>query len=353
MFWPIAAAALLVAVLITLRPLLRGPSAWKPVALALIFALPALGMWMYRDIVGTPQALDMHPIAPMAANDASDIDTMVEGLRSRLTETAADLDGWLLLSRTLKTMQRFPEALEAVETARKIAPDDPRVLVEVAEARIFVSTNGRIGDEEIVLLQRALELDPSSQKGLWLMGIASMQAGDPEAAIAYWESLMEQLEPGNEVAQSVQAQINEARLAMGEEVEADVGMEAVAEVPPPAAAAQDGLRVTVTAPDETKASLPIGGVLYVMIRSPGPAMGPPLGVRRIQDPVLPLDLTITDDDSMLKERLISSEAEVQVQARISRTGSPAAQPGDWQSAPQSVSLTAGNPIELTLDQEVQ
>lgn len=345
MFWPIAAAALLVAVLITLRPLLRGKSAWKPVALALIFALPVLGMWMYRDIVGTPQALDTHPIAPMAASDAADIDTMVEGLRSRLTETAADLDGWLLLSRTLKTMQRFPEALEVVETARKIAPDDPRVLVEVAEARVFVSTTGQIGDEEIVLLKRALELDPNSQKGLWLMGIASMQAGDPEAAIAYWETLMAQLEPGNEVAQSVQAQINEAK--------AEMGIEVVAQTPPPAAAGPEGLQVSITASDQAQGSIPIGGVLYVMIRAPGPAMGPPLGVRRIEDPVLPLDLTITDGDSMLKERLISSEKEVQVQARISRTGSPAAQAGDWQSAPQTVSLTAGQPIELTLDRQVQ
>ena len=61
-------------------------------------------------------------------------------------------------------------------------------------------------------------------------------------------------------------------------------------------------------------------------------MGPPLGVRRIIDPVLPLEITISDQDSMLEERQISSESEVQLQARISLTGSPAAGSGDWQSA---------------------
>ncbi|MDT8321405.1 MAG: hypothetical protein RQ826_12850 [Xanthomonadales bacterium] len=349
MFWPIAAAALLVAVFITLRPLMRGPSAWKPVALALLFALPALGIWMYRDLVGTPQALDAHPVAPMAVTDASDIDAMIDSLRGRLTETEADLDGWLLLSRTLKTMQRFPQALEAVETARKIAPDNPRVLVELAEARIFISRDGRIGDEEIALLQRALELDPHSQKGLWLMGIASLQAGDPETAIAYWESLMGQLEPGSEITQSVQAQINEAKAQIGVEV----GSVESPPAPTTPTAAAGGLQVSIAAAEEAAGSIPTGGVLYVMIRAPGPAMGPPLGVRRIEDPVLPLQLTITDNDSMLKERLISSEEEVQVQARISQSGSPAALPGDWQSSAQTVSLSAGTPVQLLLDQQVR
>lgn len=351
MFWPIAAAALLAGVFITLHPLMRGRTAWKPVALALIFALPALGLWMYRDVVGTPQALDAHPVAPMAATDASDIDAMVDSLRGRLTETAADLDGWLLLSRTLKTMQRFAQALEAVETARKIAPEDPRVLVELAEARIYVSADGRIGDAEVALLQQVLDRDPGSQKALWLMGIASAQAGNGEAAIAYWQSLLDQLEPGSEIAQSVQAQIDEAR--------AQAGIEAspAERVATPAAAdttAGGGLRVSIAAADdEVLSSIPTGGVLYVIIRAPGPAMGPPLGVRRIEDPVLPLQLTITDQDSMLQERLISSEEQVRVQARISQSGSPAALPGDWQSSAQPVSLSADTPIQLVLDQQVR
>jgi cytochrome c-type biogenesis protein CcmH len=90
-----------------------------------------------------------------------------------------------------------------------------------------------------------------------------------------------------------------------------------------------------------------------MIRSPGPAMGPPLGVRRIIDPALPLDLTISDKDSMMQERLISTESEVQLQARISLTGSPAASSGDWQSTPLTVALNSGETVELIIDQRVE
>ena len=49
------------------------------------------------------------------------------------------------------------------------------------------------------------------QKALWLMGIAATQAGEDEAAISYWETLVQQLEPDSGSAQSVQQQIGEAQ----------------------------------------------------------------------------------------------------------------------------------------------
>ena len=47
MFWTIAAAVLLAAALITLLPLLRDKSLWKPLALALVFILPAMLVLAY------------------------------------------------------------------------------------------------------------------------------------------------------------------------------------------------------------------------------------------------------------------------------------------------------------------
>ena len=184
------------------------------------------------------------------------------------------------------------------------------------------------------------------QKALWMMGIASSQRGSEAVAITYWEALLVQLEPASPVAQSVQSQIDQSRANMGMTVEET-----------PIAVEDDGswqgIRLTVTAGESAQSKIPAGGVLYVMIRSPGPAMGPPLGVRRIIDPVLPLDLTISDQDSMLEERQISSESEVQFQARISLTGSPAAGSGDWQSASLTVSLDSAEAVELVIDQRVE
>jgi len=382
MFWAIAAVALFAAAFVTFWPLLRGKSFWQPAALALLFLLPAGGLWIYSN-VGTPEAIDL-PVAqvgqhPGGAGGASaeDIDAMIDSLRSRLTRTPERLDGWVLLARTLKTLQRYPEAREALEVAHGIAPDDPLVMVELAEARVFTSADGRIDELSVAMLERAVELDPSQQKGMWLLGIASAQAGDDAFAVSYWESLLQQLEPGSTVAQSVQAQVNEARARMGMTVETPVeapvatASEAApavaAAVEPPAQSVGDagsaspdtvtadwsGTDVRVLASDAARAAIPAGAVLFVVVRSPGPAAGPPLGVRRIADPQFPIELTVSDRDSMMAQRPISLESEVQLQARVSLSGSPAARPGDWQSAAVNVALDAAGTVELRLDQRVE
>lgn len=369
MFWIIAAIALFVGALLTFLPLLRGKKTFlQPAGLAMIFVLPAGALWLYT-VVGTPEAIDIAPTPHAVAansNELGDIDTMIGDLRSRLTESEEHFDGWMLLARTLKTVQRYPEALEALQTALRIRPDDPQVMVELAEARIFVSQDGRIDDESIFLLERALELNPEQQKGLWLMGIASAQAGDFAFAISYWESLLEQLEPGSEVAQSVQNQINEAQARLGMEP-ATVPVAAAAPAPadpptvdeerpePPAVSdgAWQGTSVTVTAGADAQAAIPPNAVLFVIIRSAGMAAGPPLGVRRLTASDLPAEITLTDADSMIAARKISLESEIQLQARVSLSGSPAAASGDWQSAPLTVSLDSGEPVELVIDQQVE
>lgn len=370
MFWVIAAVALFVAAFVTFLPLLRGKTFWQPAALALIFLLPAAGLWIYTE-VGTPQAINLpatamaapHPGASSAAGDA-DIDAMVGSLRAKLTESPEDLDGWMLLARTLKTMQRYPEALDALQVAHRIAPENPAVMVELAEARVFVSNDGQIDADTIAMLQRAIELDPAQQKGLWLLGIAAAQAGDLEGAVSQWENLLAQVEPGSPVAQSLQTQINEANTRLGKPTAEAVAP--MAKAPPAEPVAQEtmlagetadggwrGTAVRIAASEAARNKIPTGAVLFVVIRSPGPAVGPPLGVRRVIDPVLPLDITISDQDSMLAERKISLESEVRLQARISMSGTPAAASGDWQSAPVTVSLGSAGTVELILDQQVE
>ena len=64
-------------------------------------------------------------------------------------------------------------------------------------------------------------------------------------------------------------------------------------------------------------------------------------------------VTIDDNDSMLQERPISSEAAIQLQARVSLNGSPAALPGDWQSDSKSVERATASLVVLEIDQQVE
>lgn len=380
MFWTFAAAALFAAALITLYPLLRAKSIWQPLALALVFLLPAGAAWMYTHI-GTPAAINLvakrAPAASAAASteahspDSQEMNSMIDGLRARLEENPDDLDGWMLLARTFRATQRFDESLGALERASQISPDNPFIIVDIVETQIYMTPDGKITPEMTETLKQVLAVQPDMQKALWLLGIASSQAGDNATAISYWESLLNQVEPGSNVANSLQSQINAAKAQMGVAVDQapattqpaaaeSAAAESVAAEPvaaEPVAVVDDGawqgIKVTVKADESSPSGIPAGGVLYVMIRSPGPAMGPPIGVRRIIGPSLPLEITVSDQDSMLPERQISAEAEVQLQARISLTGSPGAKPGDWQSIPVVVPLDSTKTVELVINQRVE
>jgi cytochrome c-type biogenesis protein CcmH len=67
--------------------------------------------------------------------------------------------------------------------------------------------------------------------------------------------------------------------------------------------------------------------LFILARDPA-APGPPLAAVRRAVGDLPLAVSITDNDAMMKGRGIGSVARVQVVARISKSGTPQAQPGD-------------------------
>jgi len=371
-FWILAAVALAIAALITFLPLFRQKTGWTPIALALVFLLPASALMLY-PYVGTPEALEQVAVPTQATHtsESTEMDAMVASLRARLTESPEHLDGWMLLSKTLKTMQRYPESLEALETAHRIAPENPYVAVELIEARIFTSGQGRIDNEMVAVLEAAVTRDPGQQKGLWLLGVASSQSGDDAKAIEYWQTLLQQLEPGGSIAFSVQEQITQASDRLGVEpgagngpeitqpevgtnlevTEPEVGIDPEVKEPE-VSTGPDGIKLVLSASDELQANMPSSAVLFVIIRSAGPAAGPPLGVRRISNPTLPLELTISDQDSMMAERQISSESELRFQARLSLSGAPNARSGDWQSAPVTVALKTAQAVQLVLDHRV-
>lgn len=357
-FWIIAAIVLFAGAVIALFPLLRVKTGWQPVALALAFALPAIGLWMYDsfgtpsgiDVIGTPTA--MQSADPHSGQQAMDMESALAALQSRLEQNPDDLEGWVLLARTFMASQRIDEAAGALEKAHQLAPDNAFVMTDLAEVRIFQTTDGVIPQSSVDLLESALQVSPDMQKALWLMGIAKMQAGDDMFALRYWESLIEQLQPGSEVHTMVAAQIVEAQARLGM-IPGEEASEPTTEQAPAEGDGWSGTRVVLDGVDGAKEALANGAVLFVTIRAPGPAMGPPLGVRRLVDPSFPLELTITDQDSMMAERPISSESEIQVQARVSLTGSPTTQPGDWRSAVKTTQLSSNGLVVLNIDQAVE
>ena len=78
---------------------------------------------------------------------------------------------------------------------------------------------------------------------------------------------------------------------------------------------------------------------------------PPIAVTRRRVSELPMAVELGDRESMVAGRDLSAFAEFELLARVSMSGQPSEQPGDWYG---SVIVKPGenNIIELSIDQEV-
>ncbi len=364
MFWLISLAIVIGTGLWVLWPLLQGNSRWKASGLVVLLILPLLVYWQYQW-VGSPRALQSNDTATKPGTDAS-LEDLVLSLQEKLTESAEDLEGWVLLGRSYKTLQDYPAAVDALETANRLVPNEPVVLVELVEARLFASGNPQITIEMVQQLQQAVAIQPDLQKGWWLLGLAAAQQGDDAQAITYWQRLLQGMDPGSSVAQSVQAQIADAQARIQANPDQpgsgqpnpeltsphQPGPDQASPDQPPAW--QSGTVQIELSPEAntTLNSLPATAALFLIARAPGQTSGPPLAVKRINQPSFPVQLKLGDADSMLPQRPVSGFATLQLQARLSITGDAMAGSGDWQSQVTTLATEQPENLNLIIDQQL-
>ena len=142
--------------------------------------------------------------APDASNiTQADFEAMTAKLAQRMAANPDDPVGWLMLGRAYKALERYPDAVQALQEANRRKPNEPEILVEYAEA--LALQHGRSLDgEPMRLLERALKIDPNNPKALTLAGAAAFEAKDYKRAIAYWERLLGQVPADSELAQALQ-----------------------------------------------------------------------------------------------------------------------------------------------------
>ena len=346
MFWLLSTPVIIAAALLVAWPLLRRESSMKPTGLVLIFLFPVLIVMLYQG-VGSPESLKFQP-QESAAMDG-DFDALTSTLRAKLEESPDNVEGWILLGRSYKSVKRYDEAVDALERAIELAPDNPLVKVEWVEARMFASGNPVMTPEMVATLQQAVDQDPGLQKGLWLLGIASVQEGDDVTALGYWQQLMSHVEPDSPVARTVSEQIGLAQQRLGISpggVDPSTLSDPVTNVPH----AREGLTIRV---EYTAAKVASGSVLFIIARTSGMESGPPLAVRRIDQPAFPIDLVLDDSHSMIPQRKLSAAKSVSITARLSLQGQPQAQAGDWQSETLNISTLNQQQILLQLNQKIE
>jgi cytochrome c-type biogenesis protein CcmH len=343
-FYAIAAAMIAVALAALLLPLvLQGRRTGRSrgvfvLVLAIALVLPLAAGWLYLEI-GTPVAIN--GVAPQAI--PLTMQQAVSQLRAHLTEKPDDLQAWTLLAQTSTLMHNTADARDAFDHILKLAPNNADAMVGWAEADAMLKSDHVIGDRAVALLKHAVQLQPDSQRGLWLLGTSEFQQGNYSGAAATWRLLEPQLEPGSEVAKAVAEQVSQADARAGGAPAEAASTHAVA-----ATTQQAALQVQVSLASDLKAKLAPGDTLFIYAR---PVSGPPmpLAVARLEASQLPAEVTLTDAMAMTPARTLSSVAQVFVGARISHGGQPIAQPGDLEGSAGIIDVTRKTPVEILIN----
>jgi cytochrome c-type biogenesis protein CcmH len=313
--------------------------------LALILALvtpPAvLGAYL---MIGTPQALQPAPVDNQAT-----LTEATQQLQESLARKPDDAKGWALLAQAYSALNQPQQALDALNHLLKLKPDDPDAMVAWVEATAETSPAHQIDDASRAKLQRALQIEPTHQRALWLLGISDFQRQQYADAAKQWKTLLPLLDPGSKVAAAVKQELADAEArARGGTQDAALAAADPASAPSAAASSAISLNVTVRLDPKLAAKVQPADTLFVFARAvDGPPM--PLAVARLKASDLPAKIALTDAMAMTPAMTLSKFSKVNVAARISKSGNAMPQSGDLESAPVEVSTDSHAPIALVID----
>jgi len=307
--------------------------------------IPIVAGAMYL-MIGNPCAMQAGGAAEAGAPPghgqlatAQDLEKMVAALAEKMEKEPGNLKGWAMLARSYKALGRPLEAQKAFERAGSFIDDDPQALASYADV-LATNNGGTLAGKPTELIQKALKVDPQNPMALWLAGTAQFEARQYPQAVATWEKLVAMLPPGSEDARMLEGAITDARSKGGMPAKAATAV----------AAAGAHVQGTVELDPAVKAKASPQDVLMIIARRPGVRM--PLAVLRQSASEMPMKFVLDDSMSMDPSAKLSSVPEVEIEARISKTGLAMPNPGDLLSPAQTVKLGA-NGVTLRVSKVVQ
>ena len=319
--------------------------------IALIFSVPVLAVSLYAYL-GEPELLDgsnQRAAAPSGGaspqGQLGTVEEMVEKLAARMKEKPDNAEGWFMLGRSYMSLNRYEEAVAALEKANNLIPNNHVVMLRYADA-LTMLRGGQISGKPFELIKKAVAIKPDDPTGLWLLGMGYEEQGEYQKAISYWKLLVPLLKDDQSISE-VNRLIQQAKRKSGS---------AIADNSPPKVITAEKtaitqLTVNVSIDESLLKNVAKNDTVFIFARAlKGPPM--PLAVVRKQVKDLPVEVTLDDTMAMMPNMKISSFEKVHVVARISKSGSAMPQSGDFESEVRVASAGQKEKIKLTISKSV-
>lgn len=182
------------------------------VVVAILVAVPMAAFSLYAYI-GSPD-LGSRPLAARNIEQektdlaGKDLGNLVARLAARLQEEPDNLDGWILLARTMSRMGRYEEAGNTYLQATRLAENDADLFVGAGENFYFLA-DGVISEQSLNAFNKAFEINPEHPGARYYLALQDAQSGNEEAALNKWISLYEDSDPNAPFMKIVRGRIAE------------------------------------------------------------------------------------------------------------------------------------------------
>ena len=299
------------------------PAVWTAVVLAVALPISAMGFYMW---VGQPEALNPMALKSPEQVDQKDLAKLAETLADKLQSQPENLQGWVMLGRTYRTLENFDASLKAYDTALKLSADDDLQLERIEV--MAMQRQGNFDGEPWRVIREILQKDPQHFGALLTAGSASYAEGKYADALKYWEQARKPLEANHPDLAGLENAIATVRDKMGLPAKA-ASTGSSGSSGPAASALNVSGQISLSAALKAKAS-PNDAVFVYATPANGDRM--PLAIMKTTVSQLPLNFTLDDSTAMTPERKLSTAGEVFIKVRVSKSGNAMPQSGDLTGA---------------------
>ncbi|KPH63958.1 MULTISPECIES: c-type cytochrome biogenesis protein CcmI [Pseudoalteromonas] len=237
------------------------------------------------------------------------------GLRTKLAQSGDDEVAWMLLGRVAMSLNEYDMAQQSFDKVLRLNPENLAVLISYSQLMLLQGDDVSM-NKAAQMLSRVLKDEPANLDAISLLALIAYERHDWLEAKAAFEMLLNSMDEQdsryNMIAQRI-AEIDQNIAAKNTQI-------TPVEKSFAASTETSNISVTIELAPQLIANLPEKGTLFVFAKAAsGPAM--PLAVVKLTQYSFPLQVQLSDNNSMVEGLTLSSTEQIILTARISKDAS--------------------------------
>ncbi|MEM5549682.1 c-type cytochrome biogenesis protein CcmI [Pseudoalteromonas neustonica] len=237
------------------------------------------------------------------------------GLRTKLAQSGDDEVAWMLLGRVAMSLNEYDMAQQSFDKVLRLNPENLAVLISYSQLMLLQGDDVSM-NKAAQMLSRVLKDEPANLDAISLLALIAYERHDWLEAKAAFEMLLNSMDEQdsryNMIAQRI-AEIDQNIAAKNTQI-------TPVEKSFAAGTETSNISVTIELAPQLIANLPEKGTLFVFAKAAsGPAM--PLAVVKLTQYSFPLQVQLSDNNSMVEGLTLSSTEQIILTARISKDAS--------------------------------